>query len=233
MKILDTFINKTICGHYLKIAKEFPDNSIDLIVADPPFNIGKNYGIYRDKLPDPEYWKWIKQCAKSFYRILNKNSAAYVFHNDRGVFKLKPIMEDAGFEFKQFLIWHSPNGFSTTTKYHWIYRHNLIMFFVKGSLELENENIPFYTSVLKFPTPQSNWKCGRYHLAQKPIDLYVSLISRHKGIILDPFSGSGSSLVAAKRLNRSFIGIELNPEYCKIIEKRLKKVPERIDKFIK
>jgi len=58
------------------------------------------------------------------------------------------------------------------------------------------------------------------------------LFSKERDIILDPFNGSGTTCVAAKKLNRRFIGIEINPEYCKIAEERIKKVPKRLDKFM-
>jgi len=60
----------------------------------------------------------------------------------------------------------------------------------------------------------------------------VRYFSQENQIILDPFLGSGTTAVACKKLNRRFIGIEINPEYCKIAEERLKKVPKRLDKFV-
>ena len=74
------------------------------------------------------------------------------------------------------------------------------------------------------------------HPTQKPLPLIAWLLkkySKENDIIIDPFMGSGTTAVACKQLNRSFLGFEISNEYCKIIEKRLKAVPERLDKFNK
>ena len=61
----------------------------------------------------------------------------------------------------------------------------------------------------------------------------ITLGSRNRDIILDPFLGSGTTAVAAKMLNRRFLGFEISADYCDIAEKRIKSLPERLDKFVK
>jgi len=78
-------------------------------------------------------------------------------------------------------------------------------------------------------------KENRVHPTQKPLRLLQYLItsfSKESEVILDPFLGSGTTAVACKQLNRNFIGIEINPDYCKIAEKRLASIPKRLDKLL-
>lgn len=75
----------------------------------------------------------------------------------------------------------------------------------------------------------------QYHPTQKPIELFSYLIKTYTNegdLVLDSCFGSGTTAVACKQLNRNFIGFEIKPEYCKIAEERLKKVPRRLDKFV-
>jgi len=104
-------LNKIIPGDCIEVMKDFPDNSIDIVIADPPFNTGKNYGeTYNDRRPSEEYWAWMKDWIKEVYRILKNDTPFYCFHTDNGIFKLRPIIEKAGFVFRQLLVWHHPNG---------------------------------------------------------------------------------------------------------------------------
>jgi len=112
----------------------------------------------------------------------------------------------------------------TCTK--WNYRHEMILLANKGEAFLR-QDVSWFTTVFKVPIPQSNFKEGRVHVAQKPTKLYEMILNRHQGIFLDPFCGSGSSLVAAKNLGMPYIGIEINPKYVKIAEKRIQKVRGR------
>ena len=204
---------------------EMPDGCVDLIIADPPFNIGMDFGDFNDKKSEKEYWSWLKLRIKEIYRILNDSSRLYVFHNDKKIFKLKPVCESIGFTFHQTLIWYGPNFIAPwKVKGDWSYMHEIMLLFHKGKrtkMILAAKNINS-SSVQVHIRPQSNYKGGRDHPTQKPISLYSTIFARTPGeIILDPFLGSGSSLVAAKNLKRKFIGIEINADYCKIAEERL------------
>ena len=225
MKWPDDFINKIICGDCLEVMREMPDECVDLVIADPPFNLGKNFGDFDDKKPEQEYWDWLKLRLKEIYRVSNEGSRFYIFHNDKKVFKLKPICESMGFKFHQVLIWYAPNFIAPwRVQGDWSYMHETILLFYKGKrtkMLLQPKHISS-SSVQVHVRPQSNFKGGRDHPTQKPISLYAAIIGRTPGkIMLDPFLGIGGSLVAAKNLKRTFIGIETNPDYCKIAEELL------------
>lgn len=107
----------------------------------------------------------------------------------------------------------------------------MILFMVKGEPDnlLAGVRGMWYTSVLNVPRPQSNFKEGRDHPTQKPIRLYVNLIQRTPGkVVFDPFLGSGTTILACRKLGRDCIGYEINPEYEKLIQKRVHKaIPKR------
>ena len=224
----DKFINKIVCGDCLELLQEIPDGAVDLIVTDPPYNLKKNYGTAsNDNLPSDQYWKLVESWTKEWYRLLG-DGYCYVSHSDKGIYNLKPQMETSGFKYIQTLVWWGKNGYSMQLhRRSWSYRHELILFCQKGEPGVLSAGDPgdWYTSVIEAPRPQSNFKEGRFHPTQKPLLLYWRLIKRTPGgIILDPFCGSGTTCVAAKKLGRRYIGIDISPEYCQIARSRLEAV---------
>lgn len=213
-------INHIYQGDCLEVMKTFPGESIDLCIADPPFNIGKDYGKFDDKKTEKEYWNWITERTREIFRVLKESSRFYIFHTDMGIFKLKPICEKIGFKFHQVLIWYGPNMISPgRISKDWHCLHENILLFHKGKrTKMISSDIGSNCFSVQIHTrPQSNFKGGRDHPAQKPVSLLACLISRSPGqMFLDPFCGVGSSLIAAKNLLRNYVGIEISPDYCKI-----------------
>lgn len=223
----DDFVNKIICGNCLEVMKKVPNESIDIIYADPPFNVGKDYGKFNDKKSEKEYWIWLKEIIIEIFRILKRDTRFYIFHTDKGSFKLKPICEKIGFKYSQTLIWYRPNlgggGVGPRISGDWHYMHEQILLFHKGKrTNMLSSPLSNCYSVQVVPAPQTNFKDGRDHVAQKPLKLMERLIVRTPGqLILFPFLGSGIDTRAAKNLKRDFIGIEINPDYVKIANERL------------
>ena len=178
-------------------------------------------------MTDKEYWNWFKKRFTEIVRVVG-DGYFYISHSDKGVYKAKPILQKLGLEYIQTLIWWGKNGYSMQLhRKSWSYRHEPILFFQKG----EPDNLSagklgdWYSSVIEATRPQSNFKEGRCHPTQKPLLLYWRLLKRTPGqIILDTFCGSGTTCVAAKMLGRRYIGIDINPDYCKIAEERLSAV---------
>jgi len=159
----DDYLNKTICGDCRKVMRGIPDGSVDLILTDPPYNLGKNYGGFSsDRLPEKKYWKWMKEVMSECYRVLG-DGYCYVFNTDLGIFKLKPIMEKIGFTFRQLLIWYGKNGYGIRLKFGWAYRHEPFLMFTKGKADplIGGKGLRWYTSVFEYPRPQSNFRARR------------------------------------------------------------------------
>lgn len=208
---------------------------VDLIIADPPYNIGKKYGEKTNDKKDPgTYWGWFTNIFSGTYQLLN-DGYFYVFHSDKGVYKAKPILEMIGLEYIQTLIWWGKNGYSRSLHRNtWSFRHEPILFFRKGSpekLEVNKKGMHF-TTVIEVSRPQSNFKEGRFHQTQKPIKLYSILIYRTPGkITLDPFLGSGTTAIVCEKLSRRWIGIEIEEKNCEIAAKRIENERSQLKMF--
>lgn len=226
--------------------KELPDNSIHLMVTSPPYNVGKDYD--RDLSLD-EYRDLLRNVMKEVYRVLVVGGRACINIANLGRRPYIPlhsfIIEDMlkiGFFMRGEIIWNKGSSAGTSTAWgSWLSAtnptlrdtHEYILVFSKGNngrLKLKNkentitkeEFMEFTKSVWNF-SAQSARSVG--HPAPFPVELPSRLIKLYtfKGdVILDPFIGSGTTAIAAKSLNRHYVGYDTNREYCKIAEARIK-----------
>jgi len=211
--------------------KGFPDQSIPLVVTDPPYNCGKSYGKWKDNMPEKQYWKWYKEVFKEIYRVMAEGycyvSSKANNSKDKQNFKVISMLEKIGFVFLQTIIWYRPNASKGGIRtLHWIPTHEPINFFQKGCPEFmlipDRAFRILSHDVIVVASPQRNYKNGRFHITQKPLKLYKTLISRTPGdLVFDPFVGSGTSAVAALQLGRNFIGIDIEPKNVKLSRDRI------------
>jgi site-specific DNA-methyltransferase (adenine-specific) len=218
-KIGDFSCCTVICGDCLELMKAITDRTIGMVLLDPPFNLGKDYGGFSsDRMPASEYQTWLAHLLCGAFRVAAPDSVAYCFHCDAGIFMAKPLAEAAGWSYVQTLIWYGPNGFRGYTAAQkspkWSYCHEAILYLQKGSGIPAIKEPRWFMSVIPAVRPQTNFKEGRSHVAQKPIRLYERLINFHDSFekpVLDPCAGSGSSLVASKSLGDIFWDSRLAP----------------------
>ena len=216
IKYPDDFINKIICGDCLEVMQQMPDKCVDLCLTDPPYgldmdktmasvsgvktkNAAAKKGIYKSygwdkKIPDKIIFDEIIRISKKQV-IFGAEHLAHILPQSRG-----------------WLVWDK----KTDDKYSNTFADAELMW---TSLDKPTKVIRF----LWHGMVQENMKDKekRYHPTQKPVSLIKRLIDKDDKIIFDPFLGSGTTAVACKELNRKYIGIEINPEYCKIAENRL------------
>lgn len=234
--------NKLIKGDCLSTMKKMSDNSVDLILTDPPYNIGKfmqnrqaNLNRMRGNFfvgagwDNGDYTEWIKNMSLFFqeaHRILKKKGTLLTFMSALKVESIVDVADAAGFYYKTTGIWHKTNPMPRNMNLHFVNSNESWIYFIndgktgtfnnEGKLELDFVQ----TSV----TPASEKKYGN-HPTQKPVKLmkhFVKLLSNEGDVVLDPFMGSGSTGVAASDMNRKFIGIELSSQYFDIATKRMK-----------
>jgi site-specific DNA-methyltransferase (adenine-specific) len=213
----DDFINKVICGDCLEVLPLIPYGAVDLVITDPPYgmNFQSNHRNIKhlpiagdDRFPIEVIEQFVDKGEgtqeNGFYG--NGYRAVYVFcrwDNLRTLPKPKSVIA-------------------------WV-KNNWSM----GDLEHEHgrqwEAICFYPLsghqfIKRIPDVIYGDRTGNNsHPTEKPIEVLRQIIAANKGdIILDPFCGSGTTLVAAKQLGRRYIGIEISEKYCKIAEDRLK-----------
>lgn len=237
---MDKMKIEAICGDVLVEMNRIADESIDLIVTDPPYNLNKNYGKCDDKLEFEEYLNFSRKWLNESKRVLKRDGTIYVFMGMRYVSYIYSILEqELGFSFNSWITWHYTQGIGRTKGFS--PRHDDILMFTKNSKEftfnLDNIRMPqkYYrgTNNMRGANPGNVWafshmhycnKNRQQHPTQKPEGLYERMIlaSTNIGdIVLDPFVGSGTCLRVCQQAKRNCIGIDLNQEYIEMSKNRL------------
>jgi len=239
--------------------KKIGDCSVDLIVADPPYNLNKKFGQW-DETKNKDIWlPWSKEWLNECNRILKNNGSIFVYGIHHHLCWLQCHMYEIGLIYRRQIIWNYENGFSgykNTLAAH----YEPLLWFSKGESYTFNEIREPYKSTERLkhkitkngkvwtPHPDGRmagdvWKfptlAGRRfkdekvdHPTQKPLSISERIIkhfSNESELVLIPFSGSGSECVASKKLKRNFIGFELNEDYIKIANHRLESLDTEID----
>ena len=227
---------EVIQGDALKVLGSMGPGPRDfgLVLADPPYNVGKMYGVegFDDKLDWDEYLDWLGRLYAGCCCLAPENATMYAFCPGRHLVHERPIMpviREAGWRSVNLLTWYRPNGPAARKRppgqvWAWMSEHIIECRKGKGLPALAPPaRAPWYHNVLKVNTPQSNYARGRWHVCEKPVELYRLLILAHKrpGRVLDPTCGSGSALVACTELGIPAVGIDLNPKYCKLSRDRI------------
>lgn len=236
-----------ICADALEELKQIPSNSIDLIVADPPYNLGKDYGNDSDSREFEDYLDFTKQWTAECKRIITDTGTIYVFMGFRFISYLYQILErEHRLRFNNWICWHYTQGIGK--KKGFSPRHDDVLVFTKSSnfyFNIDAVRIPqkFYRSVnnMRGANPGDVWEFSHVHYCnenrqnhptQKPeglIERMVLASSKIGDTVLDPFSGSGTTLRVCQQLERNCIGIEINAEYVEQIKNRLEKSFEGFD----
>lgn len=190
------------------------DESVNIILTSPPYNVNLPYEDYSDNLPDDEFREFMKAFLFEAYRVCAESARMYCVLGDNIIWWFKQMAEDVGFHYVQILTWCKPNLVrgGRGIKNDWLYMSEHILLFRKGiRIPMLNGGIETTTfNWFKEAVPQTNFKAGRIHVAQFPYSLCRRILARTPGrVVLDPFCGSGQVLRAARALGREAIGIEI------------------------
>ena len=194
------------------------DDSVDVIVTSPPWNAKKNYGEYSDD-NKPDFDDWLARLCKEMERVAT--TAVYVFMSQDHMWTLYNSLDG----FRQWLFYHRRNlGATMHIKNPWIKTITPIaMSLPNGKISMDAIHRGISTfDLISGVNPQSNYpKNLRLHPAQDPIEAYLPLIARTPGnVVYDPFMGSGTTAMTCLKLNKNWIGSEINPEYVEIAHER-------------
>ena len=218
-------INEIIKGDSLEVLKNIEDESIDLCIIDPPYNmdyhgrgkINKFTTIKNDNIDASDHSAWFTKITEGIYRKLKNDSAIYIFIDYRNYPRLYKVIGEY-FDIKNCIVWDKGSiGMGQAYRF----QHEFIIYAVKGKPKLNfvKRNV---SDIIKVKRDSVY-----VHPTQKPIELVEKLVlysSNPGDLVLDCFAGSGSTLVASKKNKRNFIGIEIEEKYCKIIAERLNKI---------
>ena len=205
-------------GDCIDIMKKMNNESVDLILTDPPYGIDfqshRRKDVYK-KIQNDTSLEWLDTFFKDANRIMKTNTAIYVFCSWHNIDKFKIAFEKY-FKLKSIIVWVKNNHGSGDLKGSYAPRHEFILYGNKGRRLFEGKR---YDDVVFF-----NKTGNKYHPTEKPVDLlnmYIENSSKENDIVFDPFMGSGSTGIAALNLNRKFIGVELDENYFNIAKKRI------------
>lgn len=215
---------KLINSDFLTIS--LPENSVDLIVTSPPYNIGIAYGVYKDNLSAKEYvefsQKWLVKCLE----ILKEKGRLCInvpldTKNQTISADITLLAKKAGFKYKGMIIWNKQN---VKNKYSMVFSKNLevILVFYKGDWTPVKKEFKDYVNGIWTFAGESAQRV--HHPAPFPVEIprrLIKMFSEKEDVILDPFLGSGTTLVACKQELREGIGVEINKAYCQIAKKRI------------
>ncbi len=217
---------KIIKGFAEKELKDIPDKSVNLIILDPPYGINYDTNFRKEKtetigaisLDNEKIFETFPDVIRECFRILKDKSALYCFARWDMTERFSSILNKY-FKIKNNLIWVKNNWSMGDLNGSYAGQYENILFCVKGKLKLNKGRS---ADVLKFDRVAGK---SLLHSHQKPLKLLEFLIkksSKSGDMVLDCYAGSGSTLLASKKLHRKCIGIELDERYIKIIKERLK-----------
>ena len=215
---------KKLCGSTL----------VDLTLTDPPYNVNiglkgeayekredsnrfKNRKLLNDNLSDVEFLKFLTDAFQNMHNYSKKGAAIYVFHADSEGYNFRKAFKDAGYDLKQTLIWVKNSLVLGRQDYQW--QHEPILYGWKSGASHSWYGDRKQTTVIKYDRPLKSAE----HPTMKPIELCGYLIknsSKEGDIVLDPFGGSGSTMIACEQLNRTCYMLELDPKYASVILRR-------------
>lgn len=232
-------LNKIYCMDNLKYLKQLPDNSVDLVVTDPPYNVSQKNNINCGKLNVVKnFGNWDFEfdpvpVLKELKRVLKPNGQIYVFCATRQIPVYRKIFEDEWF-FRNLLVWNKTNPAPRISKTNFLFANEYILYAINEKVKMtettfnfskqnEMHNI-FITSSLQGKERIKSEGRKALHPTQKPLSILKRLIeisSNPKDIVLDVFMGVGSTAVACKELGQNFMGCEIDEKYVKEANKRI------------
>lgn len=248
-----SILNKVFNEDCLAGFSRIPDNFVDLVIADPPYGLGKDYGNDSDRLSEERYLEWSKEWISAVIPKLKDTGSFYIFLTWRHSPEIFSFMKSRLIMINE-IIWDRcvPSMGGTTRRFSSV--HDTIGFFVKSNdyyFDLDAVRISYDPETKKARTrnlfkgkkwlevgynPKDVWRITRLHAqdperenhpTQKPLEIVERMIKASSppgGIVLDPFMGTGTTAAACCKLKRNFIGFEINAEYCRIIEQRLERI---------
>lgn len=233
--MLKKWLNTIQCIDCREGLKKIQNNSIDLIIADPPYGISRELNCKNQRLGTTaklnfDFGEWDK-FDKEWFEIAIKKTKGWIItfcaKKDIGIYW--NILEKNRFVAIDALAWLKPDPLPLNAKSKFL---NAWEALVVGKKPGAYWGSRYFPNILKFQAPKGK---DRIHPTQKPLGLIKKLIelTTKKGdIVLDPFMGSGTTAVACKQLGRNFIGFEISKEYCELAKKRLNRVNERLEVFL-
>lgn len=215
--------HRVICGDATKLETFktlLEDTKVNLVVTDPPYNVnyeGAAGKIKNDNMEDDKFYQFLFNSFVNMEQAMADDASIYVFHADTEGLNFRKAFQDAGFYLSGCCIWKKPSLVLGRSPYQWQHEPCLYGWKKKGKHKWYAGRKE--TSVWEFEKSKKNAD----HPTMKPIALLAYPIknsSMTNSLVLDPFAGSGSTLIACEQTGRVCYAIELDEKYCDVIVKR-------------
>lgn len=239
--MIEKYLNRIIEGNCIDIMQKIPDQTIDAIITDPPYCSGgrsinarqqkttQKYENHQMGRPDfvgdakdsRSWFRWMWAIIAEEYRILKPGGYFLMFSDWRQLPTATDAIQMGGISWRGVIAWNKGLGARAPHKGYFRHQCEFIVWGTKGPC-LPQPDGPF-PGCFERHVLQSD----KYHIAGKPTALMEDLVDivPAGGIVLDPFAGSGTTCIAARRKGRRFIGIEKMKEYVEIAKGRLQSEP--------
>lgn len=232
-------------GDCVEILNTATEPFVDLVFADPPFNIGYEYDAYHDDMDYDDYVAWTRRWMAACHRVLKPNGSFYIAIGDGYAAEVRMIGRELGLALRNWIIWHYTFGQNRRSMF--ANSHTHIFYFVKDPtcFTFNDEQVRFpsarhteYSDKRAHPmgrVADDVWGefprvCGTFaeragwHGCQMPEALLMRIVrvsSNPGDVVLDPFVGSGTTAVAAAKLDRHYVGIDISKKYVEHSRERL------------
>lgn len=248
--------SKIVVGDCIQELKKLPDSSTNLIIADPPYNLDKDFGQWKEADHRHEWLDWSKQWLAECKRILTPEGNIFVYGIHHHICWIQCHLYEIGLEYRRQIIWNYENGFAGYTRNLAAHYEPLLWFSTGSKYIFHPIREPYKSHArLKYkikkngkiwqPNPEGRlagdvWKfptlAGRRfrdekvaHPTQKPLSISTRIVrhfSNPGDLVVVPFAGSGTECVAAALEGRDYLGFELNSKYADIARGRIRKAAE-------
>ena len=231
---------------------QIEDRTVDLIIADPPYCLGKDYGNGSDRRTPAEFLRWMQEWIMAVIPKLKDSGSIYLFTTWRFSPEIFTFVKRHLLMVNE-IIWDRrvPSMGGSTRRFSSV--HDTVGFFAKSKsyyFNLDPVRIPYDPETKKARTrsifvgkkwlevgynPKDVWSVSRLHRihrerenhpTQKPLEIIERMIkssSPEGGLVLDPFAGSGTTVEACLKNGRECLAFEINPDYCQMIKERIRK----------
>lgn len=249
------------CLEYLN-SKRFSEK-VDLTFLDPPFNQNKDYAHHNDNLSPHVYWEMMKEVCRKVFEVTSNGGAIYFMQREKNTEDVLRVLRETGWTLQNLIIWKKKTSavpvankygkqyqilaYATKGEKARVFNRLRISPPLPANYKFERENGIFVTDVWDdireltsgyFAGDEAirDKKGERFHKQQSPVALLLRIILSSSNVgdtVLDPFAGTGTTLVVAYQLGRNSIGIEIDPKNSKLIRERLEDIrePDNIEKY--
>ena len=215
--------HRLVCGDSTKVATYellIDGKEANLVVTDPPYNVnyeGSAGKIKNDNMENSAFYQFLLDAFINTEKVMAQDASIYVFHADTEGLNFRRAFADAGFYLSGTCIWKKQSLVLGRSPYQW--QHEPVLFGWKRKGKHEWYTGRKESTIWEFDKPKKNGD----HPTMKPVPLLAYPIknsSMSNCIVLDPFGGSGSTLIACEQTNRICFTTELDEKYCDVIVKR-------------